>query len=398
MVPRQQLNTLTAYLDASAVYGNTQTVLDKLRDAEGTLKVGANNMLPENPSGTCMKEQQGDYCLLAGDHRVNVFVGLGSLHTLFVREHNRIASVLKGLNPAWDGEKIFQETRRIVSAQMQRITYAEYLPLVLGSATISKYRLREGDFQYDPNVDATIANHFSTATYRFGHSQVNPIVKLGSQRLPLQNTLMRPGFALNSLKDIFEGLISAATEEVDQFFSDGLTSHMFETNATAMDGLDLVSLNIQRGRDHGLPTFNDFREYCGLSRISSFNDPEVVDELGNIYSSPDDVDLFIGLVCEKHSLGSLVGPTLSCLLGKQFRDMKFGDRFFYETRGPVERFTSDQLREIKKVTLAKVICDNIPEIKDVQPDVFRVANIPSNPIDACNKLPEMNLNYWAELP
>ena len=53
----------------------------------------------------------------------------------------------------------------------------------------------------------------------------------------------------------------------------------------------------------------------------------------------DDVDVFVGLVSETHVAGSLVGPTLACLLGSQFEDIKFGDRFFYETRTQEEGFT-----------------------------------------------------------
>ena len=55
---------------------------------------------------------------------------------------------------------------------------------------------------------------------------------------------MRPGHVLNNLADVTRGLISAPTEHVDQFFVDGLTNRMFETNTTAMDGLDLVSRKI----------------------------------------------------------------------------------------------------------------------------------------------------------
>ena len=69
-------------------------------------------------------------------------------------------------------------------------------------------------------------------------------VQIGSQNLALQNTLMRPGHVLNHLADVTRGLISAPTEHVDQFFVDGLTNRMFETNTTAMDGLDLVSRKI----------------------------------------------------------------------------------------------------------------------------------------------------------
>ncbi|XP_076454774.1 salivary peroxidase/catechol oxidase-like [Babylonia areolata] len=370
--PREQINTLTSFLDASAVYGNSQDVLDKIRGQQGTMKVTEKNMLPENPSGTCKKEKEGDYCLLAGDHRVNVFVGLGALHTTFVREHNRLAAAFRGLNPAWDDETVFQEARRVVSAEFQRVTYAEWLPVVLDDVTMSDFRLREGDFRYDSRVNPTVSNVFSTAAFRFGHSQVKQKVKIGEQSLELQDTLMRPGFTFRNMTDVLRGIVAAPTDDVDNFFATGLTNHMFETNRTAMDGLDLVAVNIQRGRDHGLPPFNDWREFCNLPRVNDFASLDMNVNLGNVYEDVDDVDVFVGLMVEKHKPGSLTGPTLACLLGHQFRDMKLGDRFFYEADSSEGGFSDDQLREIKKVTLARILCDNNLDLGKIQANVFKM--------------------------
>ena len=100
--------------------------------------------------------------------RANEQVGLTALHTLFVREHNRLADVLVSENPGLNGNEIYEFARKIVGAQMQAITYNEFLPLLLGPDAIGPYG------GYNPGVDPTITNEFSTAAYRFGHTMVSP--------------------------------------------------------------------------------------------------------------------------------------------------------------------------------------------------------------------------------
>ena len=97
-------------------------------------------------------------------------------------------------------------------------------------------------------------------------------------------------------------------------------------------GFDLVAFNIQRGRDHGLPGYNVYREVCGLEPLISFNQttadikPQTLASLSNVYQHPDDVDLFTGIMSETQLHGSLVGPSLSCLLSVQFHQLRQCDR------------------------------------------------------------------------
>ena len=56
---------------------------------------------------------------MSGDSRSNEQPGLTVYHTVWVREHNRLAHHLALLNPHWDDERLYQEARRIVIAEMQ---------------------------------------------------------------------------------------------------------------------------------------------------------------------------------------------------------------------------------------------------------------------------------------
>lgn len=113
---------------------------------------------------------------------MNEQVGLTLLHTIWLREHNRLAAELQTINPGWSDEQLFQEARRIVGAQMQHITYNEWLPLVLGPRYMANFRLhpvRGGGYSrdYDPSVNPSVTNEFATAGFRFGHTLVQNAIQ-----------------------------------------------------------------------------------------------------------------------------------------------------------------------------------------------------------------------------
>lgn len=143
--PREQMNFATAFLDGSAIYGSTPKSSEDLRLLEGgRLKLDRGRVLEQdahNPN--CRASKNSEYeCLKSGDERVNHNAALASLHTLLAREHNRIADALASVNPHWDEETLYQEARRIVGAEMQHITYNEFLPAILGELLMDTFHLR----------------------------------------------------------------------------------------------------------------------------------------------------------------------------------------------------------------------------------------------------------------
>ncbi|KAK3108739.1 hypothetical protein FSP39_014520 [Pinctada imbricata] len=386
---KEVLNEITAFIDASNVYGSSNKQALNLRNrTEGLLDVLSfdddTEMLPEDlsPESICVLSDDDDYCQLAGDVRVNVQPGLGGLHLLFVREHQRIVRRLAQVRPKWKDGRLYQEARKIVGALMQQITYGEYLPLVLTSDKISEYglKLMGNGFSddYDPDMNPNIRNEFAAAVFRFGHSQIPD--KLAymladynslDQETAMNATLLDPKLLTTNGGKNVAGLtrfiITQDAKRVDSSFESAIRNTLFGT-------LDLTSLNIQRGRDHGVPAYVHFRRYCGLSVPTNFAEmsdiPERTrDRIARAYQNVEDVDLYVGGISELPlGNGVYLGATFSCLLGEQFQALKVGDRFWYERDGP-EGFSSEQLDQIRKVKLSKILCNNFG-MDDVQPDVF----------------------------
>ena len=107
--------------------------------------------------------------------------GLNSVHTIFVREHNRIATFFIK-NTDWDPEKIYQETRRIVGAELQVITYGEFLPLLLSEHTVGLCKATPYPFSMSPD--------FKWHGYRMGatiKTQKIPGPQVNPQKNPMPN-------------------------------------------------------------------------------------------------------------------------------------------------------------------------------------------------------------------
>lgn len=173
------LSKVSHYIDGSAIYGSDIKTMKELRSfRKGQLKMFIDfdrALLPLNPkSEDCLVH--GSACFMAGDVRVNQHITLVALHLLFAREHNRIAELLHHLNPHWSDDIIFEEARKIVVAEIQHITYNEWLPLVIGQDAMQRFSLlssRHGySSDYDEDINPSMTNDFTGAAFRFGHSTV----------------------------------------------------------------------------------------------------------------------------------------------------------------------------------------------------------------------------------
>ncbi|XP_054715544.1 uncharacterized protein LOC129225022 [Uloborus diversus] len=416
---REQMDQVTSYIDASNMYGSDACEARMLRSNEGGRlnstrhPSGGKDLLPQDVTNVECRAPSG-LCFESGDIRASEQPGLTSMHTIWMREHNRIADELARINPHWNDETIYQNVRRIVAAMMQHITFTDFLPRVLGEKLMKDMEL-SSSHQYDPTCDATIFNEFASAAYRFGHTLLKPMfrrlisgykVLANKQPIRLRKAFFNPDalYERNAIDEVWRGLLSSSVEVFDHSITSEVTNHLFENSQIPFSGMDLVSLNLQRGRDHGLPPYNEYRAYCNRTRAKSFDDlkediPEyIVQRLKNVYEHVDDIDLFTGGISEKSMYGALVGPTFSCIISKQFVNLKKCDRFWYETQDAFLRFTQDQLSEIRKTRLSKVICDNSDTIETVQMKAFDVPDDFLNPRMPCKSLPSLDLNHWRDKP
>jgi peroxidase len=373
--PRQQLNNITSYLDGSMVYGSDPQRAAALRTLDGTgqLKTSEKNLLPYNIDGLPNAGGPSPLLFLAGDVRANEQVGLTVMHTLFVREHNRLAKKIRKRNPNLTGDQIYELARHKVGAYIQVITYNEFLPVLLGPNALSPY------VGYDSNIDASISNTFSTAAYRLGHSMLSPEIHrlkkngkpIRAGHLALRDAFFAPGILEDGgLAPLLRGLSKKLAQEVDNYVIDDVRNFLF--GMPGQGGLDLVSLNIQRGRDHGLPTYNQARIEAGLSPASDFSqissDPEIQERLAKAYDyNIEMIDVWVGGLAEDHVKDAMVGPLFFEALVDQFERLRDGDRFFYKNM-----YSRDQINRLEKTTLADIIRRNTKIGHEIQDNVFRL--------------------------
>lgn len=368
--PRQQINQITAFLDGSMIYGSDEERATALRTFEGgQLKTSEGDRLPFNEEGFANAGGTSDTLFLAGDVRANENAALTAMHTVWVREHNRLADEIATANPELSDEEIYQQARAIVRAELQVITYNEFLPALLGEGAISEYS------GYDATVNPGISNLFSTAAYRLGHSMLpTDLLRLNNDgstvdagNLSLQDAFFNPQNILDGgIDSLLLGAANQQAQEIDNMIIDDVRNFLF--GEPGQGGFDLASLNIQRGRDHGLADYNQARIDLGLDPVASFDqitsDPGLADELEALYGDVNNIDAWVGGLAEDHVEGSSLGEFMQTVLIDQFERLRDGDRFYYENV-----LSGSALAAVERTTLSDVILRNT-DVEGLSDNVF----------------------------
>nr|WP_083466977.1 peroxidase family protein [Kibdelosporangium sp. MJ126-NF4]CEL20263.1 Peroxinectin [Kibdelosporangium sp. MJ126-NF4]CTQ97489.1 Peroxinectin (EC 1.11.1.7) [Kibdelosporangium sp. MJ126-NF4] len=347
---RQQINTVSSYIDGFTVYGGTAQRLEWLREGpvdgnmanNGAKLLMANGTLPRrdargNVSTAPPMDANGRLqatpgrAMVAGDVRANENWGLTATQTLFALEHNRIVDRLPNTLSQQDK---FEIARRIVGAEQQYITYNEFLPAL--GVTLSPYN------GYRSTVNASLSNEFAVVGYR-AHSMIHgefepsaPVGRYTAEQLerfeaagievedegdevalvvPLNVAFFNPDLLAEvGIGPMLKGIGGEAEYRNDEQIDNQLRSVLFQVpvpgNPGCLDGpelpqcfrgvTDLGAIDIARARDHGLPTYNDLRRAYGLAPRFGFTaitgestsqfprDPEI--DPANAINDPDILD------------------------------------------------------------------------------------------------------------
>jgi hypothetical protein len=461
--PRQQINTISSFLDASQVYGTTSARLQWLRADSSPDLMLSGGYLPRasargNPATAPPMDLMGalaatpDKAVEAGDVRANENFALTSLQTLFAREHNRIADAL----PASLGNELrFQIARRVVGAEIQYVTYNEFLPTL--GVQLPAYG------GYNSKIDPAIANEFATVGFRAHsmiHGEFEPTVPSGTYGAAQLQQFQAEGITIEHNADgsltlviplavafgnpdlvqqvgLGPALQSLGEREYsnDEQIDNSLRSTLFEIPKPGIpdptvcgepvvnpdcfsDVSDLGADDVERGRDHGMPTYNALRRAYGLSQVKSLTQltgestdafpsgmscdgpaslafTELRDEHGNavplgdqedatsgvrgstlaarlkcLYGKVDNVDAFVGMVSEKHVAGTDFGPLQLAIWKRQFANLRDGDRFFYGS-DPALPQIEQRFGITYKHTLAQIVAADSNGA--TAPNVFKAA-------------------------
>lgn len=394
--PRQFTNEISSFVDGSAIYGSSEDRANWLRSFEdGKLKVSDGDLLPWNTeTGEANDEIDSaspfmaddtrslQKYFVAGDVRANENPLLTGIHTIFVREHNRLCDEIKSNHPTWNDERIYQRARKIVGAYLQNILFYEFLPAL--GVYLPEYQ------GYNNQINPSISNVFSAAAFRIGHTMINSNIlrmdnegeEIANGSIQLKDAFFNPQAVLlaDGIEPYFKGMGTQVMQRLDCKIVSDLRNFLF--GGPGSGALDLAAINIYRGRDRGISDYNTLRQDFGLPAVKDFEDfvgsAEDAQTLEEIYGSVDNIDAWVGMLAEDHLNDATFGQLVMRIMENQFQSLRDGDRFYFEND---PAFTVNERKNIKNTHLYDILMRNT-SLSIMQKELFFAmphSDIPDGP-------------------
>lgn len=311
---------------------------------------------------------------IAGDHRANENVALTAVHVVWHREHNFQAELIHATHPDWTDDQVFEAAKVIQNAEYQRVVFTEFAEAMSGPIPGPSH----GFSGYNPNVNPAISDEFAGAMYRVGHSMINETIPFKDadghvQDVPLFNAFLNPVMyrgddpltgGVGGSAAMIGGQVGVAHQRIDTEVVEVIRSKLLGIP------LDLFAANVERGRELGIATLNDFRRaiseegsllaqagqnsnyvsvganqvpaltpYAGWAdfgaqlRGTPDEQASLLALFKAVYGEDDihvnDIDLFVGGLAEAPVGASQMGSTFTWIFQEQLDRLQEGDRFYY---------------------------------------------------------------------
>lgn len=385
---RQQINYASPYIDLSQIYGNDLNAYTEVRRNDGSGKLKS-VYTPNQPIGDdempIYNETLQQFIHL--DARYNDNPVLMALYVLFVREHNYWATTLAAEEPHLNEHELFNIARHITIAEVQSITYNEFLPLLVGDSA-SKYSgscFTDPSFQHGEDDIAevideylhrtTVYNEWATSALHVYQSLMPNSVDVRDvdnstviDTLSLLNDTQQAAYAWsNGIGGILLGATQQEAQKRDIEVADALRLHNGAT-------LDLAAIQIARARDHQIPPYQAFynlffsRHHVSCETIA-YNSDLCLD-VEAVYGVDEDFDLLTGILAEKQNTKTILGPVATSIFIKQFGLIRRNDYYFYLW----DKIVASYRMELHKTTLSKIIARNTNIARvDLPKNAFRLS-------------------------